>query len=543
MKNLFGKYKENKIEFIFLVALIGCLISQIAITLYFNIFEADIHMGMDSSWEYLKTIIVADNGEIYSPSLISDTTAPWINRSFLLAVPLYMLTGNVFLSYALANFIITVISIFLLIGIMNKRRFNSISILLVLNLFVCPYMLNYVSWHNDLEYYNCVLGVSAFYNVVIMYVLMAYRILLIEGRISKKEKVLVVVSGLLAFVIGLGSGVSMLAIVFVPLACSRIILMFIKNSVDVFNDKKSIFIFSSLVISALGQIVGWILGLQYQDSLATWCSADHFWKNLGNLVVGYMRLFGAIPIIDMGDVSPMSKEGIFYAFAIIICVIVTVAILYTIVKLVQLIKNEVVDEFILTLVTVILSTVFEFILLDTTYGAVFEDRYLIIVLISAFILVGYFVNSLNEKLLLKKVGIVILFVSIVCVNIASDHKYRNINSRDYLMDEMLQLINTNDAGMIYAWGNDTAIYERCLRVYDTDHVYKLINSEGEVNKWGDYLYYDDSTEYIGPTILMISDSELVPKDILSEYQYITTIHSIGFYYCNSNPIDTKKLKN
>ena len=542
MKRLLASYRDNRIKFVFTILLLGCLVSQLLITLYFNIFEADIHLGIDSSWEYLKVIIVGDNGGIYSTKLISDTTAPWISRSFIFALPLYMVTGNINISYAIANLIITLLTIYFMVSVMQIKGFELNTILIVLNMFACPYLLNYYSWHNDLGYFNCVLGMAAYYNLIVLYIFMAFRIL-VSQEFLKKEKIIIGFSYALSFLIGVGAGMSMLAMVFLPLLITRIVLGFIKNTKKAFLDKHSIYIYICTGFALLGQFVGLLVGMKYKSSLASWSTTENIWKNIGNMFGGFMRLFAAIPT-DETVCAPTSKEGILFVFSIIIFTIVIVSVVYALVKVLgNLIKNHNLDDFKMSLLVIMASTFVEFSLLDTSYGAVFEDRYLIFAMMCALILVGYFIDSLDNTLLFKKVGVVVLFLSVVCIDLGSDYIYKSLTNEEYLMDQMVSLIDEADAGLVYAWGKDTSIYEHCLRVYDTKRVYKLIGDDNKVNRWGDYLYYDDSSAYQGATMLMTNgDISFIPSNIMEKYELVGTIHGVDFYYCKDNPIDTYKLE-
>ena len=56
MNKVFGK--NIYFRFALRILLVVSIVTQIMIILYFNIFEADIHLGIDSSWDYLKTMVV-----------------------------------------------------------------------------------------------------------------------------------------------------------------------------------------------------------------------------------------------------------------------------------------------------------------------------------------------------------------------------------------------------------------------------------------------------------------------------------------------------
>ena len=160
----------------------------------------------------------------------------------------------------------------------------------------------------------------------------------------------------------------------------------------------------------------------------------------------------------------------------------------------------------MTLIIVILTIITEFTLLDTTYGdSTFEKQYLLLAFVSGFIFVGYFIKNLNSKLLFKQFGIVLLTGAIILADISSAIVYKRCSNENFMMKDMVGLVSSTDAELVYAWGDETVLYERCMRVYDFDRIYKQIKSDNTLNTWGDYLYYDDSSVYNGSTILMIGE--------------------------------------
>ena len=103
---------KTKYTWLNVLLLLACAFCQIVLTTYFTIFEGKIHMGIDSSWEYLKVMVAAKEGVIFPSAFVNTTTHPEFER-LILAVPLYKLTGNVFLAYGLTNLVINLLTVFL----------------------------------------------------------------------------------------------------------------------------------------------------------------------------------------------------------------------------------------------------------------------------------------------------------------------------------------------------------------------------------------------------------------------------------------------
>ena len=136
----------------------------------------------------------------------------------------------------------------------------------------------------------------------------------------------------------------------------------------------------------------------------------------------------------------------------------------------------------------------------------------------------------------------VLTGAVILTDLISDYNYKKQGSDDFQMEAMVSLIDSTDAELIYAYGDNTIIYERCIRVMDLNRYYKQIRNDGSLNSWGDYRYFDDSKEYVGPTVLMIDEEGEKPSDeIMAKYEYMDTIHGIGFYYSKDNPIDLEDM--
>ena len=83
--------------------------------------------------------------------------------------------------------------------------------------------------------------------------------------------------------------------------------------------------------------------------------------------------------------------------------------------------------------------------------------------------------------------------------------------------------------------------EKVIRVLDYGRVYKNVTRKNHLNSFGDYSFYDDTTEYIGPTMIITSlDSPAAPKELLGKYELVDEIANIAFYYADSNYIDLKE---
>lgn len=543
MKSLIEKYKENKLEFLFLIALVGCLLCQLFITLYFNVFEAKEHMGIDVSWEYLKANIAFKERAFYPSDVINTTTQPMFERHILI-LPLYLIFKNVFVAYGLSSFFITVACLIVLYKIGTSLKLTLGQKLIILNLFICPFMANGFNIDNDLGYFVCVNGFGAMQNVSTLTILMVILSVVFDGN-SKHKKIIEIATLASIVFIGVSKGTSLLVWIGVPMAIYIVTQVFIKNDIKFLISKTSIFMYASVVGVLLGRIIGGILGYQYLDSSVTWANASEIMKNLGNVLVGVPLLLGGIPGEGV-ERSPMSFIGLVYCFGLIMSIVLVVAILYFTVQTIKaIIKEKSADDRVLFLLVVFFANIAVYAFLVPYHvGATFEIRYLIPAIHAGFVLIGLFIKEIDDSLIIKKFGCVMLLISVIAMDLYSDYFLAITDNSQWQTDQLLAAIDDTDAGLVYFWDEEKYLVrpERVIRVIDSSRVYKSISYGNVLENFGDYKYYDDSKQYVGSTVLVtVAGQEPLEKAIMEQYELLENVGDYSVYYCSENPIDLESM--
>lgn len=343
---------------------------------------------------------------------------------------------------------------------------------------------------------------------------------------------------LLCVLAGISSGVFMAIILLLPCIIYFIENMLIDNRLAELKRPEAFYIYLCLFCVFLGKGIGdHILGISAIDVSRTWTSINMIWTNIGAVIQGLMILLGVLPVLDT-TVPVLSRIGIYRCFPIVIFMVVVVSIIFCVGLCLKNVKKA--DRNLLFFCNIVICNFMIFSLFNVQYGSyIFEERYLLCAYMAIIVLVGYFLNSLDKKLLISTVVEGMLVIGIVGVDTVSDYNYIN-TTNDYLqMSETKNIVDKTDAHLVYCWGNDLLLLQRNMRVCDLSRVYKSITNEGEYHHWGDYLYYENNADYTGATILMITRNadRVVPDEVFSQYRFIGATEVAEIYYCPDNPVD------
>ncbi len=535
MQKGIGKIKPMEL------CLILVFISQLIVSIYFNLALLGEHMGYDSSWSYLKAGLIWREKALVS-EMWAEQTNIFLDSTILPAALFYGITDNLLVSYGISNSIVLLGIIYCMSGIVKELQMRKGVRLLCANLLICPYMVNgfaqlYPGLFNELGYFNCLISGPAFYSVRVLLFLMVVSVI-IHLRNKKKPYVCAVLSFLLCVLAGVSSGVFMAIILLLPCIVYFIEVTLIDNRLAELRRPEALYVYICLFCVFIGKIIGdHMLDIAAIDASRTWTSIEKIWMNTGAVIQGLMILLGVLPVLDT-TVPVLSREGIVRCFPIAIFVVVIASIVFCIVLCLKNLKKA--DRNLLLFCNVLICNFMVFSLFNVQYGSfIFEERYLLCTYMIIIILVGYFLDSMDKKLFVSATVELLLIAGIVGVDVVSDYNYINTTNGYLQMAETKELVETTDAGLVYCWGNNLLLLQRNMRVYDLSRVYKSITNEGEYHHWGDYLYYENNADYTGATVLMIARNadQIVPDQVLSRYRFIGSTEMADIYYCPDNPVD------
>ena len=524
------KFKKALCIFLFVL-----LVAQFSLVAYFNLAQLSRHMDYDSSWAFLKSSLMWKEKAIRSDNWV-ETTNAFLDNSTPFASLLYGLTGNIFLSYGIVNTFIVLCMLLCVSRLLQTAGIKIVPRLFAYNLILCPYLTNGLNILNDLCYFYNLLTGAAYYNLRTLILFISIREYLVvrkKGRIDLAGYL----SLLLCILAGISTGIFAIIMIFLPYMMALIERVLIKNDWKILKKPEALYGYLAVLFVFLGKQIGSrVLHIDTIDATRTWTPISQLWRNLGAPFQGLMKLEQALPV-DADNVTILSQEGLHSVFPLGIFCFALIGIVFAVCRAFK--DHESGNGAVLLLVNIVACNMLVLGLFNVRYSAViFEERYLIGTYMAIILLVAFFLDCLKDGYIVSNLLSLALAVCLAGNDYVSDKTFIQTTNDSWQMQEISQLVGEQDTELVYVWGSSMSPMARCLRVYDMDHVYRIINDEGSFEYWGDYKYFDDNAEHSGKTVLIVSNnSDAVPETILSQFTLIQQLNSVSVYVCDYNPID------
>ena len=528
-----GNYRKNKISVISIL-LVLIFVFQFAMLCYFNFTQMRNHVGYDSSWNFLRSALMWDEKAFYSPAW-SETTDLSLDNLLPVASLLYGLTGNILLSFGIANMLMVILLLFFMWKIMDRLNIRFNARMIAFNLVICPYLTTGYSQFNDLGYFSNILSSASYYSTKVLFVLMIiYEFLKIVQ--DRKIGVLGWILWPVCLLSGFSSGVYLIVIMFIPYIAYEIEMSAIRNDWKQLIQKESIFAYICCVFIFIGKVLATILiHFEALDSSRSWTSLENLWTNLGAVIQGFMKLLQVLPVSENFH-AIMSVTGILRMFILAVFSIIVIAVVSVIRRTFRNLTEK--NGASLFLINIVLLNFLIFGLFNVRYGSsMFEERYLVTTFFAAILIVALFFSMLDDRQVLTVMLSLAMAGSVFMVDLHSDINYLRTTNDEWQIDEIQALAESQDAGIVYFWGDDLTVIGRTLRACDLNRIYKeLPDNGGWYIHWGDYTTYDNNEEYSGPTLLICPrEKHLVPESILAEFTLLDELNQVNVYVSDHNP--------
>lgn len=160
------------------------------------------------------------------------------------------------------------------------------------------------------------------------------------------------------------------------------------------------------------------------------------------------------------------------------------------------------------------------------------------------------VNKLTDEHIFK--GLITFAISFVllCESIGLFRLYHQTTIDSDTLVPLLDEVDSLDVPIAYVWSPTSAqiqIDARNFRVMDLNIVYRALtdNTYQRSNRWGDYLYYDENSQWTGKTVLIttLDDLATLPEFISNKYTFVNNYGDYLIYLSEINPFDLTAFDN
>ena len=259
------------------------------------------------------------------------------------------------------------------------------------------------------------------------------------------------------------------------------------------------------------------------------------------MIVGYFQLLSGMSIFS--NVGIFSERGILQLMAICLIIISMILACIAGVHMIKRLKDKDFQCTVILPICIIVVNLVVFILTYTIYdGVYFESRYLIVVYLAGVLLSCIALSNISDELLFKQAVRVIMVVIIFCESTGLVKHYYNEKIDIDAYNELYDQVHALDTPIAYVWGRTFWVTGRNFRTMDTDVIYKVLNLDDYANgidHWGDYNFYDETSDWSGKTVLITTGPEFatLPDYLQNQYTYATSVGEYELYESDHNPFD------
>lgn len=548
LKKLYRAVFGSKSRYYSIVTAAAVILSiiQLGVIVYLNFFRIKYHIDADASIDYLRFLEQAS--PLYPGGFVTATTGTGMGLfTFLNKFKLMLCGGDVFLYFAIRNTLITFTCVILVVQIMRKLNTSALAGILVINLFLCPYITLNIQPSNELGYFSCMFVSAGYYGKRII-----IELLLIYNMFDLMKKhfnwPLLIVGAIYMIDFGLTTGVAEFLNILAPLIIFFVCYSFIKNDAKLLISHPSVYILiCTFLIFAAKIFAKKVLNVSAYDDSVTFVAAKDLLTNIFSVFVGFAALIGATTTKE--SVEVFSFYGVQYLINFVILAVFAISFIYYIYKLVKKSPSAIKHlPFFVVFVTVfavhcLVAPTFEH---ETVVRA---GRYLIPAMISGLFLISFFTDDIAENGLMRKFGVLVLAGAAAISSFSSYKVYEDRAFPYNAAKRLIEKIDETDVPVVYGFGN-TYSYGVCttsnsanyFRVLDHTRAYRALhNNYNYISLIGDYLYFNDASECASSSMIMSTagDYESLPSYIANKYEliYLEPELGIGLYYSEKNPFD------
>lgn len=318
----------------FLLILIAVLTIEICYIIWFNFTKLPYALDQDSAKGMVHIAEMVKTGSVFIKNWYYVSTVE-LDTAGLLAIPFYMITGNIWTSFAFSNCIFTVVMLLVLLWLTGEMQLKTETRVFILCLVFMPWQ------YGMLEYFNMLFINFGQYSQKVLIPLMGIALLNdrkaedcneTAGKVSKwfiaSRMMVTLVFLALVYISALSSGIFILVVGLLPLYVVFELQIMAGGKVNFKTQlPKLVLLALSLVLSVMGIVICRLNGVVPEGVDASLTAVDEAGTMLSE---GFERLLYLLNGLPDGDgVAVLSLDGVGYLIRFMIVCLLIIALIVT----------------------------------------------------------------------------------------------------------------------------------------------------------------------------------------------------------------------
>ncbi len=538
------KFKLTWIE----AALLFAVLLEFCFVLFANLKLIPVTMDNDNAKLFTHAIEIWNTKQIFIPNWVNETMLE-LDTSLLFALPIYGMTGDIYLSFGLANIIILLAFYFFTASLLKRMNQPLYVRIIACGLLTIPYSFG------QLLYFNMMFFSGGFYGIK---VLLPFMLIWLMTTPEKERKILfwiiaVITTGF-TFLFSISTGPYSLLCAIFPVVITYLWFEIGKMSKGKELFSKWLFSIKNLILYAQGiaALAGISIGnrMQVDSTGSNMRILDYhdFVTNAQYLISDYFELLGSFP---NGAEKIMSLKGISSFAHFLLALLALIAIIVVSAQHFKRLKatNEIAmsQESGYYLVMVFLWNTLVLLVCEIMG----QCRYLLMGLVPMIPMIAIFYKDLVIKIrgTVQRGILHLAFFGLIAVAaILSDHQIMKddcnppMASENAKYNEVVKILDSYPEKQVFLW-NDPG-YSEYLRVYDYKSGREYLAYMPEEGGVFVHDYYEDRTDastFADDHILLISDYlgsiNDLPEYLKNCYEEVDGYQNIHIYRAKENRMD------
>ena len=511
IKIYFSKLKKGNIEQIVTLVAGLILLLQIVAIIFCNFTLMDNYVDADSSKVMLHVMKMWEHKTLLVPDWSYMTTMEWDCAS-VFALPMYALTKNIFLSFALSNTIFVLIYVGVMFVLFSDKRplYPILASIFVL----VPYSVGMLDYFNMMFF-----GASQYVIKVLVPLLTIAMLLAYESGSKAKKRVLAGFALALSFITAISSGLYVVLVGILPLFIMYYLyklLMSEKVTWEVVGISAA-----DAVLCLVGMVLNHKIGTAKGNSMVLILAKD-IYQNMMSCLIGIWELLGGVSYEADVAITSFSSIAILIrsCFAILFVVCGVVAISRILRK-----KGNLRASLLMAMIAWNFFVLFHS---KTSYGSpTYEYRYHLftvipLMLLTTLVLLDGFMQATKvQKMVFAAIGI----GALLSVNVVSFYQVIAAPDQNAAYKELVNYCDDLDVEYVYLYGDSEG--SEITRILSGNNKHYLHATDGGASVSHGYYAKFHAMPIVKENAIMVVEDETMEKGTYFE------ILNYGFTYFDS----------